>query len=58
MQLAFIFLIIALCAFFLGRRLFRGLSKPTKSGCGCGCAGCDPKLSSICQSDKKSGTSN
>lgn len=56
MQNIIIILIIALCAFFVGRRFYRGLGKSSKSGCGCSCSGCGPDMASICHPDKKSDT--
>ena len=35
-----IFLIIAACLFFIGRRIRRQLDG-SKTGCGCSCSGCD-----------------
>ncbi|MHB8809212.1 MAG: FeoB-associated Cys-rich membrane protein [Desulfobulbaceae bacterium] len=58
MQHFIILLVVALCAFFLGRRLYRSLGKSSQSGCGCSCSGCGPKLVSICRPDKKSDTAN
>lgn len=55
MQHIIILLIVALCAFYVGRRLYRSLGKSDK-GCGCSCSGCGPKLVSICHPDKKSDT--
>jgi hypothetical protein len=54
MQHIIIILIVALCAFFVGRRLFRSFDKSAKSGCGCGCSGCGPDLSATCRPDPKS----
>ena len=58
MQNLLILLIVLLCAFFVGRRLYRGLGKSPKSGCGCSCdcTGCGPELTSICHPAKKSDT--
>ena len=54
MQHIIILLIVALCAFFVGRRLYRSLGKSDKGcGCSCDCSGCGPKLVSICHPDKK-----
>jgi hypothetical protein len=38
-----IFIIIAACLFFIGRRIRRQLKGSTGGGCGCsgGCGGCD-----------------
>ncbi|MHB8790092.1 MAG: FeoB-associated Cys-rich membrane protein [Desulfobulbaceae bacterium] len=60
MQNIIIILIVAVCTFFVGRRLFRGFGKSAKSGCGpgcgCSCSGCGPDLSSICRPDSKTDT--
>ena len=56
MQNIIIILIVAVCAFFVGRRLFRSFGKTAKSGCGCRCSGCGPDLSSICRPDSKTDT--
>jgi len=43
-QSLFITLVIALCLFFIGRKLYRQFKIATdpdeKMGCGCGCSGC------------------
>lgn len=47
-------LIVLLCAFFIGRRLFRQLGgAKNTSGCGCSCSGCDSpnKQSDCCGTD-------
>lgn len=54
MQNIIVFLIIALCAFFVGRRLRRSLDKSRKGcGCGCDCSGCGPELTSLCHPAEK-----
>lgn len=55
MQQIFVILIIALCAVYVGRRLYRNIKKADKGcGCGCSCSGCEPDIFSTCPSNKHS----
>ena len=56
MQNIIIILIVALCAFFVGRRFYGNFRSRKGTGCGCSCSGCGPDMASICHPDKKSDT--
>ncbi len=44
-----IILILAACAWFIGRRFCRTFRDSGRgNSCGCGCSGCDPKTASTC----------
>ncbi|HHO49080.1 MAG TPA: FeoB-associated Cys-rich membrane protein [Desulfobacteraceae bacterium] len=55
MQHILIVLIVALCAVYIGRRLYRNIRR-TDNGCGCGCScsGCETDIPSFCPSKKHS----
>lgn len=57
MQNLLIILIVAVCVYFIGRRLYNNL-KTSQSGCGCGCScsGCGPEISSACKQKDNSDT--
>ncbi|HHB77003.1 MAG TPA: FeoB-associated Cys-rich membrane protein [Desulfobulbus sp.] len=51
MQNFFVFIIVVLAAFFIGKRLLRIFRPGHTPSCGCGCSGCGS--ASTCSSKKK-----
>jgi hypothetical protein len=55
MQTIIVLIIVAVCAFFVGRRFYRNFKKTKPgSGCGCDCSGCGPDVTSTCSREPES----
>ena len=49
MQTAIVIVIVAVAAFFMIRRFYRGVQKGGSSTCNCGCDGCAPGRNQNCE---------